>query len=202
MARTRGKVDAELDAKLKLIYERYGTDLSAFFRDAQAEAPDDGYQAVGNELGPDGVKTLVEAHNKAQARIREAERQQKRLEAALADANERADKAEADAVRLKSENVRLREALANAKGAAFVRLRQEEWDKELDMLARFPMLEADAARLRAALEKYADKGNWQRIQHPNGPEWPVDWIWYGDDKDPIAFAQAALSPRQPESEGK
>ena len=104
-----------------------------------------------------------------------------------AELKQRAEKAEADAARLKGENVRLREALANAKGAAFVRFRQEEWDKELDMLARCPMLEADNAKLRELCERA-----WRFMDTLEG--------WQGNVL--LTDLKAALSPRQPESEGK
>jgi hypothetical protein len=60
------------------------------------QALDDGYQAVEVAIGEDGVKTLVEAHNKAQARIRELEaarelwrKSEQGTLAQLAEANER-----------------------------------------------------------------------------------------------------------------
>lgn len=65
-------------------------------------------------------------------------------------------------------------------------------------MAELIAAEAEAGRLRAALEKYADTANWY-VDREQGPP---HFGWLGSD--PTAIAQAALRPddEQPaESEG-
>jgi chromosome segregation ATPase len=46
---------------------------------AARQSLDEGYQAVESALGPEGVRALVEAHNKAQGRIKELEAENVRM---------------------------------------------------------------------------------------------------------------------------
>jgi hypothetical protein len=89
------------------------------------QALDDGYQAVEVAIGEDGVKTLVEAHNKAQARIRELEaarelwrKSEQGTLAQMAETNERFEAAlstirELEA-QLAAQNIRANERVADA----------------------------------------------------------------------------------------
>src|SRR5689334_6493708 len=87
--------------------------------DYKQGALDDGYRAVEAAIGEDGVKTLVEAHNKAQKRIRELKTQLSAANQAIADlrdlAYNRAPKIAAEQADKQAEELRAQLAEANAR---------------------------------------------------------------------------------------
>jgi hypothetical protein len=78
----------------------------------------------------------------------------------------------------------------------------EEAEQERERIerldGRMAELEAENARLRRALEKYANQDNWVE-----NADWPSPhWIWIGTHPIPARIAQAALAPTTAESEVK